>query len=171
MTEPTFPAPIELRHRTVESDWVDYNGHLNMAYYNVLFDNALDAVFDRIGIGIDYVRDDKCSCFTAEAHVTYLHELTEGDPIRITFQLLDWDAKRIHYFEQMYHVETGYLAATSEQMGIHVSMESRRATPFPDHIQARLANLMDAHSGLDRPPQAGHVIGIPRKQHAAATAG
>lgn len=159
---PIDPSPsIPLHH--VEKQWVDYNGHLNMAYYNVLFDKALDHVFDRLGIGIEYVRTESCSCFTAEAHITYVRELVENDPVRITFQLLDWDAKRIHYFEHMYHAEKNDLAATSEQIAIHVSMETRRSTAFPDHVKDRLARLMDAHRTLPRPAQAGHVIAIPHK--------
>lgn len=155
--------PFEAPTQSVLSEWVDYNGHLNMAYYNVLFDRALDAMFDRLGIGVDYVRTRKASSFTAEIHVTYLQELLQGDPVRITVQLLDWDAKRLHFFEHMYHAEKGYLAATSEQMAIHVSMETRRAAPFPDDIQPLLAEMMDAHRSIPRPVQAGHVIGIPRK--------
>ena len=84
------------------------------------FDRALDHVYDQLGIGADYVRLRGGSCFTREVHVNYLRELSAGDPIRVTFQLLDWDAKRMHFFEEMYHAEQGYLAATSEQLALHV---------------------------------------------------
>jgi len=147
--------------RRVERAWIDYNGHMNMAYYNLVFDQALDTVFDTLGIGADYVRSREASVFTAEIHVHYLDELTLGDPLRITFQLLDWDDKRMHYFEEMYHAEKGYLAATSEQIGLHVDMQSRRATPFPRDIQSRLADLMTQHAALPCPERVGHVIGIP----------
>jgi acyl-CoA thioester hydrolase len=147
----------------VEPAWIDYNGHMNMAFYNLAFDRALDHVYDRLGIGADYVRTAGGSCFTAEIHVNYLQELLLGDPVRITFQLLDWDAKRLHFFEAMYHAEQGYLAATSEQLALHVDMTSRRTAPFPDPVQARLEALMTEHAQLARPPQVGHVIGITRK--------
>ena len=84
----------------VEPQWIDYNGHLNMAYYNVLFDRAVDEAYETIGIGLNYLKTTKHSTFTAEAHVRYLREIHEGDPVRVTFHLLDYDAKRIHYFEQ-----------------------------------------------------------------------
>ena len=76
-----------------------------MAYYNVLFDRAVDEAFELLGCGLDYVKNRKHSCFTAEVHVRYLRELHAGDPVRVTFQLLDYDAKRMHYFEQLFHAE------------------------------------------------------------------
>src|SRR5674536_30511 len=103
------PAPFLASVMRVEPQWIDYNGHLNMAYYNVLFDRAADEAYELIGIGLDYLRTLGHSTFTAEAHVRYLRDLKEGDPVRVTFQLLDYDAKRIHYFEQLLHAEEGWL--------------------------------------------------------------
>ena len=96
--------------------------------------------------------------------MNYLQELLENDPIRVTFQLLDWDAKRLHFFESMYHATEGYLAATSEQLAIHVDMTTRRTSPLPDTVQKQLAELMTAHAQLPRPAQAGRSIGIKRHQ-------
>ena len=78
--EPLFFAPFVSSVMTVEKDWIDYNGHLNMAYYNVLFDRAVDEAFELLGCGLDYVKNRKHSCFTAEVHVRYLRELHAGDP-------------------------------------------------------------------------------------------
>ena len=157
------PAPIVCPDQQVEPAWIDYNGHMNMAFYNLAFDRALDHVYDRLGIGAEYVRTGGGSCFTAEIHVNYLQELLLGDPIRVTFQLLDWDAKRLHLFESMYHARDGYLAATSEQLALHVDMATRRTAPFPDAVQARLTALMAEHAGLARSPQVGRVMGIQRR--------
>jgi len=154
-------APIVCPEKSVQEAWIDYNGHMNMAFYNLVFDQCLDFVFDELGIGAEYIKTQGGSCFTREIHVNYLAELSLGDPIRVTFQLLDWDAKRLHYFEEMYHAGEDYLAATSEQLALHVDMHSRRTAPFPDEIQSRLAELMKAHRDLAVPEQVGHVIGIP----------
>lgn len=158
-----FAAPLESPLRTVERQWVDPNGHMNMAYYHLVFDESLDVAFSELGIGWDYTQKGEGSCFTAEVHVCYLDEVREGDPLRVTYQLLDADEKRLHVFGHMYHAEKGYLAATSEQMCIHVDMKSRRAAPFPAGQQSRIAAMMKAHEGMPRPKQAGRVIGIPRK--------
>lgn len=156
-------TPIVCPDQRVEAAWIDYNGHMNMAFYNLAFDRALDHVYDQLGIGAEYVRTGGGSCFTAEIHVNYVQELLLDDPIRVTFQLLDWDAKRLHFFEAMYHAEQGYLAATSEQLALHVDMTSRRTAQFPDTVQTRLSALMQDHARLERPAQVGRVIGIRRR--------
>ena len=158
-----FAAPLICPARNVEPAWIDYNGHMNMAYYSLLFDQALDHVFDLLGIGAAYVREQQGSCFTMEAHITYLQEVQLGDPLRIEFQLLDWDSKRMHYFERMYHAGEGYLAATSEQICMHVDMRTRRAASFPVASARDIAALAQAHAALQRDAQVGHRIGIPRK--------
>lgn len=159
---------ITCPRQVVRPEWIDYNGHLNMAYYHVLFDKALDHVFDQIGIGEAYVRTSQGSCFVMEVHVHYLQELSLGDPVDIRFQLLDHDNKRIHFIEQMFHGDQSYLAATSEQLTLHVSMETRRASHFPEHVQTRLANMLREHAPLPRPEQVGHSIGIRRSSTTAA---
>jgi acyl-CoA thioester hydrolase len=160
---PAFSAPIVCPDQRVEPAWIDYNGHMNMAFYNVAFDRALDHVYDLLGIGADYVAEGGGSCFTVEVHVNYLQELLLDDPIRVEFQLLDRDAKRLHYFEHMYHAQQGYLAATSEQLALHVDMTSRRAAPFPADAAARIDALFEVHADLPRPELAGRTIGIRRK--------
>jgi len=163
-----MPKPIACPRQFVRPEWIDYNGHLNMAYYHVLFDKALDHVFDQIGIGEDYVRTSQGSCFVMEVHVHYLQELSLDDPVEVRFQLLDHDSKRLHFVEQMFHGAQGYLAATSEQLALHVNMQSRRSSPFPADVHARLAAMLSEHTNLPRPEQIGHSIGIRRSPTTSA---
>ncbi|HEX7775735.1 MAG TPA: thioesterase family protein [Parvibaculum sp.] len=159
----TVEVPIQCPLRKVEPQWVDLNGHMNMAYYHLLFDESLDKAFTDLGIGWDYTQKGEGSAFTAEVHVCYIQELLEGDPVRVTYQLLDADEKRLHLFGHMYHAEKGYLAATSEQMCIHVDMKTRRVAPFPEVQRRKVTVMLEAHRLLPRPEQAGRVIGIRRK--------
>src|SRR3954467_2478211 len=101
--EPLFFAPFVSSVMRVESSWIDYNGHLNMAYYNVLFDRCVDEAYELLGVGPSYLKASKHSTFTAEAHVRYLREIHEGEAVRATFQLLDYATYRIHYFQQLFH--------------------------------------------------------------------
>jgi acyl-CoA thioester hydrolase len=162
-TEPAIFAPFVSSVMRVEPGWIDYNGHLNMAYYNVLFDRAVDEAFDLLGCGLAYLKATNHSTFTAEAHVRYLRELRGGDSVRVTFQLLDYDAKRIHYFEELHHAEEGWLSATSENMTLHVDMTARKTAPFPEAIIARLARMKAAHAKLPIPEGAGRRIAMPGK--------
>jgi acyl-CoA thioester hydrolase len=159
--EPVFFAPFVSSVMRVEADWIDYNGHLNMAYYNVLFDRAVDEAFELLGCGADYVKTRRHSCFTAEVHLRYLAELHAGDPVRVTFQLLDYDAKRVHYFEQLFHAAEGFVSATSENMSLHVDMASKKTAPFPAEVAACLARMKASHASLPRPEAVGRRIAMP----------
>lgn len=156
-------APALCPEQTVIEDWIDYNGHLNMAFYNVIFDRGIDHAYDYLGIGEAYTKSGVGSCFTMEAHVHYLNELSLHDRVQVHIRLLDFDHKRIHLFEELYHVEQGYMAATSEQLGMHIDMQSRRSAPFPEQVLNLMEEWQAAHAGLEIPAQVGHVIGIPRK--------
>src|SRR6202795_2162306 len=161
--EPVFFAPFVSSLMKVEPAWIDYNGHLNMAYYNVLFDRAVDEVFELLGCGAEYVRKRQLSFFTAEVHVRYLRELRAGDPVRVTFQLLDFDLKRMHCFEQLFHAEEGWVSATSENMSLHVDMAAKKTAPFPTEVTRRLIQMKAAHGQLPRPEAAGRSVAMPGK--------
>jgi len=148
--------------QTVIDEWIDYNGHLNMAFYSVMFDRALDYVLDTLGIGESYVAEGG-SVFAMEVHLAYLRELSPGDEVIIHFQLLDYDQKRLHFFEEMYHDGEGYLAATSEQISTNINMKERKSAPFSDQVLKKIDALMISHRDLPRAPQIGHAIGIKSK--------
>ena len=156
-------SPLQLYESVVKPEWMDYNGHMNVAYYLLLFDHATDAFMDYIGMGLDYRDLTQCSGFVVEAHVNYQRELVTGDPVYCTTQLLGFDTKRIHYFHRMYHAEQGFLAATNELILIHVDIVRRHNTPMPIAILDRLNAVMTHHFQLPRPPQSGRVIGVKSK--------
>jgi acyl-CoA thioester hydrolase len=158
-----IPAPFVSSLMRVEKAWIDYNGHLNMAYYNVLFDRAVDEAYEALGIGLDYLKQTHHSTFTAEAHVRYLRELHENDPVRVTFQLLDFDSKRMHYFETLLHAEEGWVSATLENMSLHIDMAAKKAAPFPDSVMRALAAMKAEHAHLPVPEGIGRGIKMPGK--------
>jgi acyl-CoA thioester hydrolase len=161
--EPLFFAPFVSSVMRVEQSWIDYNGHLNMAYYNVLFDRCVDEAYELLGIGLDYLNTHKHSTFTAEAHVRYLREVRQGDSVRVTFQLLDYDSKRVHYFQQLFHATDGWVSATSENMTLHVNMTTKKVVPFPERVICTLSRMKAAHVRLPRPEAAGRRIAMPVK--------
>ncbi len=161
--EPVFFAPFVSSVMRVEPAWIDYNGHLNMAYYNVLFDRAVDEVLELLGCGADYVKSRRQSWFTAEVHVRYLRELHVDEPVRVTFQLLDYDAKRMHFFEQLFHAADGWVSATSENMALHVDMGAGKTAAFPSGVATGLARMKAAHAKLPVPEAAGRRIAMSRR--------
>ena len=134
-----IPTPVVSSVMRVEPAWIDYNGHLNMAYYNVLFDRAVDEVYEVLGLGLSLRRVDtgtqpsppKCMSATCAS-------CWGCNPVRVTFHLLGFDAKRMHYFEAALSRQEGWLSATSENMALNVDMASRRPPRFPDDVMAHL---------------------------------
>lgn len=158
----TLAAPFVSTPMDVIADWIDYNGHLNMAYYNVIFDRGLDQAFDVMGIGASYARDRKLTIYTAEAHVCYVRELHLGDRVTVSFQILDHDAKRVHGYQEIRHAD-GWLAATSETMSLHIDMAGPKVAPFPPDVMPKVEALAAIHAALPAPERAGRSIGIARK--------
>ena len=163
MTDFNDSELLELPTLAVLPEWIDYNGHMNVSYYVLAFDRGVDAFMELIGISPAYIEQRRASTFTLEMHVKFIHELRLGDPLRINCQLLDFDTKRVHYFLRMHHAEDGHLAAVSEQIMVHVDLETRRSSEFPDDVRLALTNLMRAHHDLPRPEKSGSVIGIRRR--------
>jgi acyl-CoA thioester hydrolase len=152
------------RHRSVVCpEWIDFNGHMNVAYYMLAFDDATTTFFDHLGIGEGYMARTNCSTFTLEGHITYDREVKEADELLFSTRLLDYDSKRLHYFHEMYHAEDGFLASTNEMITAHIDMSVRRMTPFPPEMLERFATMLAAHKDLPRAPQIGRSIGIRRK--------
>jgi acyl-CoA thioester hydrolase len=162
--EPLFFAPFVSSVMRVEQAWIDYNGHLNMAYHNVLFDRCVDEAYRLFGIGPDYVAGCGLSAYTVEVHVRYLRELHADDPVRVTLQLLEHDNKRLHYFLQLFHAEKGFIAATSENLAIHVDTSARKTAPFPTDLLQRIVQMKAAHARLPRPEATGRRIGMPARE-------
>ncbi|MGB3246987.1 MAG: thioesterase family protein [Sulfitobacter sp.] len=146
---------------SVRPEWIDFNGHLNMAYYNVLFDNAADELYPMLGFGPDYQKTG-CTTYMAEFHVCYLRELHEGDEVYATFQLIDFDEKRFHSYQEIWHKD-GWCAATAEGLTLHVDQSGPRVAPMPDSILSTLQTLKQSHSDLPLPERAGRSIGLKRR--------
>lgn len=158
----TIPAPFISSVMEVEPQWIDHNGHMNMAYYNVLFDRCADEAYALMGFGLDYIETRGHSTFTAEFHICYVRELHLGAKVRCTFQLIAHDEKRFHTYQELWH-EDGWLAATGEALGLHIDMSGPRVAPMPDDIRAKLAALQAAHDVLPRPERVGRSIALKRR--------
>ena len=157
------PAPFLSSVMQIEPQWIDYNGHLNMAYYNVMFDRAIDELWLRLGIGPGYRTARNGSSFTAECHVRYLREIHLGDPVQVSILLLAADEKRLHTFEELRHAGEGWLSATSENMTIHIDMAARKTAPFPPDIRAGIDTVAKAHAAIARPDGVGRKVAMPSR--------
>lgn len=158
----TFPAPYDRFRGEVLPAWIDHNGHMNLAYYTVLFDGATDLLFDELGLGLDYRRDTRLGTFVAETHNLYERELLVGARVRVATQILASDDKRLHLGHEMFALDGGHRCATQELMFLHVDLVTRRVVPFPPDMRERVAEATAAHASLPRPDWTARRVAMPQ---------
>lgn len=146
-------------NETVRTEWIDYNGHMTDSAYALVFSMAVDQFMIDLGIDENFREQSQYSIYTLETHLCYLKEAHEGQELRVTLQLLDYDAKRLHVFFTMEN-HAGDQLATSEQMLMGMDMNEGRPAPFPAQIKTWIENLASAHQTLPKPSKAGRKIGI-----------
>ena len=139
--------------RQVIADWCDYNQHMNVAFYVMLFDQSLDTVFGHLNISENYLQRG-FSHFTTEGHIRYVAEVREGETLEIHYRILDRTPKLIHFYAEMHVQERNTLAATWEQLTLHVSMKTRRSAPMPEDVEKAISALVSTD---DWPEGAGQV--------------
>lgn len=163
--DPEFPkGPLSIGAQKVESDWIDYNGHMNVAFYTLAFDRAFDDFIENwLGIGESFVKRSRFGPMALQTQICYLGEMLEAEPFHVEALLLDHDDKRMHFIGTMISDRDGRIAATYETVGINVDLDTRRPAPYPDWALARMDAMMKAQEGHPWPKQAGQTLGIRRK--------
>ena len=154
----SIDAPLGLYRTAVKPEWLDYNGHMNEAFYVLIFSDATDAFMTYAGQDDAYRKRTGHTIYTLETHVMYLLEVGEGETVRVETRLLGLDAKRYRLFHDMFHDETGDLLATGEHMLLNVDMNGPKSAPFNDDLRTRLTAVLGAHADLPAPKQAGRSI-------------
>ena len=157
----TIPAPYDCYQGEVLAEWIDINGHMNLAYYTVLFDYATDLLFQSIGIGQDYKRATNHGTFVVETHNLYERELLVGERVRVVSLIIGADDKRLHLAHEMFRIAGGERAATQELMFLSIDLGMRRVVPFLGEAQTRVAAAAAAHARLPKPRWLARQISLP----------
>lgn len=145
----------------VRPEWIDHNGHLNLAYYIVLFDEATDALWNAIGLGERYREATGCGTFAVETHTFYNAELLDGDATTAHSLVLGVDRKRLHIAHELRRDRDGVVAARQELMYLTVNLATRRSVPWPEAARTSLDAAAASHAGVPRPDWIGHRIALP----------
>jgi acyl-CoA thioester hydrolase len=152
------PHGIVLTHLTVKPEWLDYNAHMNVAYYHAAFDLAIEDLKIAYGLTEAYRSTQQRSTVALESHITYQNEAHRGDALRIESRILATDGKRLHLGQAMYRAET--LLATLETLSLSFDLATRRSCRFDPTLLARIEALQQAQSGLPKPGWIGRTIGL-----------
>lgn len=150
--------PVTLA-RQVPPDWVDYNGHMNEARYLTAFSDATDRLLLWAGMDADCIAQGH-SVFTVETHIQHLGEVHIGDQIEVRSQVLEGAGKRLHLWHDLWRC--GAVAATAEQLLLHVDLTTRRVGLPRADVGAWLDKAAQAQAGLAQPQGVGRFVGAPR---------
>ena len=145
----------------IKPEWLDYNNHMNVAYYVLVFDLAFEELLLSLGLGEEGAKTTGISTMALESHITYDQEVSLGQGVEIRMQLVDHDHKRMHLYLEMYvKGSRGYLASTLEQISLCVDLNERKSASFPKEVMAKIETLSQQQSHLERPDNIGRIIGI-----------
>ncbi len=149
---------------TVVEEWIDYNGHMNDAYYALVFSRTLDRLMARIGLQQDGRSADSPTIYTLTATIHYLAELRPGEAFTAQARILAHDAKRLHLWADIFG-EDGRLAASTEQIFLCVSQAggAPRAAPFPADALAAIERIETERSAEPMPARMGQGISLARR--------
>jgi carnitine 3-dehydrogenase / betainyl-CoA thioesterase len=142
-------APVRMLDTYVRPEWIDYNGHMTDSRYLQVFGDATDALFRWAGVD-DAYRESGRAMYTLESHVTHVAEAKALEPLYVTTQMLELDAKRVRLHHGLYRRRDEALIATARQLYVHVDTRASRAAPLEPSVHARLERLRIAHEGLPK---------------------
>jgi len=153
LTVPSSSAALPSYRAKLLPEWIDYNGHVRDAYYGLVMSYAIDDVMDHLGLDAAYRERTRCTLYTLELHMRYLHEVKDTDDLVVASSILDADRKRIHLGCRFLCSRLTEAVATGEVMLLHVHQGDKPASsPFPHTVDATLQTLK-------LPPEAGAVWG------------
>ena len=143
----------------IRPEWIDFNGHLNMAYYGVLFDQGCNHGFRALGFGADYRDRHGFTTMTADFRIRYLRELHLGDVVRCSFRVVKVGTRAFHYCQELIHRD-GWVSATAETVNLHVDIKARRVAPYTEARKLALEAMAAEHAKWPLPDWVGLPLGV-----------
>ena len=123
---------VHVTTKRIKKDWTDYNEHMNMAYYVLIFDIAWEVILEKFKMREHSAKTTKKSTMVVETHTTYNNEVKQGDEVDIVLTFFDHDKKRLHFKLEMYEKEKQTLSATIEMLSLYIDLNQRKVAEFED---------------------------------------
>ena len=137
---------VHIADQIIKKEWTDYNNHMNMAYYVLVFDQIWEIILEKFKMGEQSAKTTKMSTMVVETHTTYNNEVKEGDEVEINLTFFDHDKKRLHFKMEMIEKSSKKLSATLEMLSLYIDLDKRRVTEFEDEK----VKLMDDFINLNK---------------------
>ena len=123
---------VHIANQIIKKEWTDYNNHMNMAYYVLVFDQLWEIILEKFKMGEQSAKTTNMSTMVVETHTTYNSEVKEGDEVEINLTFFDHDKKRIHFKMEMIEKSSKKLSATLEMLSLYIDLNKRRVAEFED---------------------------------------
>ena len=123
---------VHIANQLIKKEWTDYNNHMNMAYYVLIFDQVWEIMLQKFKMGEDSAKTDKMSTMVVETHTTYNNEVKEGEEVEINLTFFDHDKKRLHFKMEMLEKTTKKLSATLEMLSLYIDLNKRKVAEFEE---------------------------------------
>ena len=136
---------VHIANQIIKKEWTDYNNHMNMAYYVLVFDQVWEIILEKFKMGEKSAKTTNMSTMVVETHTTYNSEVKEGDEVEINLIFFDHDKKRLHFKMEMIEKSSKKLSATLEMLSLYINLEARKVSEFEEEK----ANLMDDFINLN----------------------
>tara|TARA_B100000035_G_scaffold148724_1_gene126790 strand:- start:50 stop:520 length:471 start_codon:yes stop_codon:yes gene_type:complete len=135
---------VHLTTQKIIKDWTDYNNHMNVAYYVLIFDvYGAEKLMNIFKMGEESAKTTKKSTMVVESHITYNQEVKEGDEVEVNLIYFDHDKKRLLYKLEMIHKEKKYLASTMEILALYVDLNERKVVEFEEEKVKLMENFIN----------------------------
>ena len=121
---------VPLTSKKIIKDWIDYNGHMNLSYYILVFDMGAEVILSKFQMGEQAAKTTKRSTMVVETHTNYIKEVKENDEVIISLSHIDHDKKRLHYKLEMYEKSENILSATTEVLALYMNLDERKVSEF-----------------------------------------
>jgi acyl-CoA thioester hydrolase len=162
---------VNIYRTEVAPEWIDYNGHLRDAYYSLIVSLATDALMDRVGLDEAYRARTRCTLYTLEMHMHFLHEVKKTDVVDVSVRILGTDRKRIHAALDMRCARYPDPVATAELMLLHVHQgDEVKAQGFPPEVIEALGRVAEEEAAAAGTAAAGPGATGPGTPRAAGAA-
>jgi len=123
---------VLLATKKIIKEWTDYNGHMNLSYYILVFDMGAEVILSKFKMGEQSAKTEKRSTMVVETHTTYNQEVKEGNEVDVFLSHFDHDKKRLHYKLEMYEKGKNVLSSTTEVLSLYIDLNLRKVTEFED---------------------------------------
>ena len=137
---------VHIANQIIKKEWTDYNNHMNMAYYVLVFDQIWEIILEKFKMGEQSAKTTNMSTMVVETHTTYNSEVKEGDEVEINLTFFDHDKKRLHFKMEMIEKSSKKLSATLEMLSLYIDLNKRRVAEFEDEK----VKLMDDFINLNK---------------------